>query len=163
MVDAYLELQKHLSSDNLEAAKKSAATLAQKTETFKPRAPEKGRQVWQTLQQPIVLHATQAATADSLERARQVFEPLSDRMIQLLGRFGSPLEAPVKLAFCPMAGSGGKGAHWLQRADKVENPFYGAKMYTCGEVKQDIATGQRPSMAETMPPPQAAPAGGHQH
>ena len=158
VVAAYLELQKHLSSDNLPEAKKAAKQLAAKAQGFSPLSPAKAKEAWSELLKPIVHHATQASNADSLERLRQVFEPLSGRLIVGVERFGNPLDSDVKLAFCPMAGSGGDGAHWLQRADKVENPYYGAQMYSCGEIQQELSSGEHLSGGRV--PAHAASAGG---
>jgi Cu(I)/Ag(I) efflux system membrane fusion protein len=55
--------------------------------------------------------------------------------------------------FCPMAFDF-KGALWLQRAAEIDNPFFGAAMLRCGEVRESF-------------PPRPAPAaggpGGHGH
>jgi hypothetical protein len=38
--------------------------------------------------------------------------------------------ADLKIAYCPMVKKS-----WLQREEQVRNPYYGAQMLTCGELK----------------------------
>ncbi len=161
VVDAYLDLQKHLASDDLAASKNAAKKLATAAEGFSTKERAEVREAWESLKKPLIHHATQAQQADSLKRIRQVFELLGRLLIRSMERFGNPLSAHVKLAFCPMAGTGGEGAQWLQRANTVENPYYGAQMFTCGEIRQDLASGQHLRLDEKRtkaPAPE-----GHQH
>ena len=51
------------------------------------------------------------------------------------------LTKDVNLSHCSMAFEG-KGGSWLQTSDKVENPYYGSKMYRCGDIKKKIAGGK---------------------
>lgn len=39
--------------------------------------------------------------------------------------------------FCPMA-NGGKGGYWLANEAKIQNPYYGKMMMSCGSVKEEI-------------------------
>ncbi|MDR9373906.1 MAG: efflux RND transporter periplasmic adaptor subunit, partial [Schleiferiaceae bacterium] len=50
-------------------------------------------------------------------------------------RAAKPVQQPLYLQFCPMANQN-KGAYWLSRKVEVKNPYYGAAMLTCGEVKE---------------------------
>ncbi len=40
------------------------------------------------------------------------------------------------LSFCPMAFDG-RGGYWLQDSEDIRNPYFGAKMLKCGEVKKE--------------------------
>ena len=44
---------------------------------------------------------------------------------------------PVYELFCPMA-FGNTGATWLQSDPKISNPYFGASMLRCGEVRRQL-------------------------
>jgi hypothetical protein len=31
-----------------------------------------------------------------------------------------------------------KGAYWISESETIQNPYMGAKMPTCGEIKEDL-------------------------
>ncbi len=39
------------------------------------------------------------------------------------------------LAYCPMAFND-KGAYWLQIEEPISNPYFGASMLRCGEIRE---------------------------
>ena len=68
--------------------------------------------------------ADQLAAATSLDAARQHFGTLSAILVPLFQKQG----IQGTYAFmCPM-----KKQPWMQRGDKVQNPYYGKAMPTCG-------------------------------
>lgn len=163
VVSAYLATQVALADDDLERAKTSALALTDAVVAVKLTRPAEAKDAW--AQDSIVLrgHGQHVSKAETLEDARAGFEPLSEAVIRLFGRFGNPLEASVRLAHCPMA-SRNEGAQWLQQGDVVDNPYFGASMLDCGEIRKEVAAGaylRPPSTraAATVPPG----AGGHQH
>jgi len=46
-------------------------------------------------------------------------------------------EAPVYYQHCPMYRDG-KGANWLSTQKKIENPYLGQSMATCGSIVETI-------------------------
>jgi Cu(I)/Ag(I) efflux system membrane fusion protein len=157
--EAYLALQEALSSDDLEAAKKRYAELATATTSFEPQGSSKARNTWRPIGARLAAEAKRGAQVGDLKDARRAFEQVTLPLIESLRRFGNPLDAPLRLAECPMA-IDNREASWIQRADKVENPFWGSEMYRCGSVEQEVAPGGRLSAPGSAEP---APAGGHQH
>ena len=63
---------------------------------------------------------------------RKQFTLLSDQLAELLAA-DPPRGRPIYRMHCPMA-FGNRGADWLQRDRKVQNPYYGASMLRCGSV-----------------------------
>jgi hypothetical protein len=56
---------------------------------------------------------------------------LSDAVIALVQTDGfTEAAADLRLAYCPMA-----KRSWLQRDDRLRNPYYGSAMLSCGEFK----------------------------
>ena len=67
-----------------------------------------------------------------LETARQRFGLISANAVELAQqlRMDGVTSADFKIYKCPMAPQPGV---WLQADGPLRNPFYGAKMLTCGE------------------------------
>ena len=65
--------------------------------------------------------------ADNLEHARKGFAPLSQSMLSYLRKFG--FSGQAYSFHCSMMKES-----WLQEHDQIGNPFYGSKMYKCGEM-----------------------------
>lgn len=75
------------------------------------------------------------ATMYDLEHQREHFIQLSENMALLMK--SSNLAQPVYILHCPMANKG-KGADWISTEAVIKNPYYGAKMLSCGSVKEEI-------------------------
>ena len=83
-----------------------------------------------TLPAEVATQAVALGKAKDLEAARASFKPLSTALISYLD------QAKVKTGkyfevYCPMA-----QASWLQTDKAVKNPYYGAAMLKCGEIKR---------------------------
>ncbi|MBN2432007.1 MAG: DUF3347 domain-containing protein [Acidobacteria bacterium] len=107
----YLLAQSALAGDNFREARGDVRLLAQ-------RADGELREL-----------ASEAAATMTIGDLRQAFKPLSEKMAGLNRPEG------IQLVFCPMADDN-QGAFWLQRGDKVMNPYFGAGMLHCGVIKE---------------------------
>ena len=79
-------------------------------------------------QDAIASKASAVASAGELESARHAFAELSDAMI--VYRSESKEEPKPVVAYCSMAKHS-----WLQAKGPISNPYLGASMPTCGEIK----------------------------
>ena len=86
---------------------------------------------WTGLRGELRTVAEVVAAAESIEARRIAFEPLSDGLWTVLGRFGVGAVRPVRRFHCPMA-LDGAGANWLQDGTTTATPYYGASMLRCG-------------------------------
>ncbi len=68
----------------------------------------------------------------NINEMRVKFENISETLFSMDKQFSSSGKVPVKRFFCLMPFDN-KGAYWLQANDEVENPYWGAAMYHCGE------------------------------
>lgn len=121
-LDAYLTLSEALAADDLPEARDSFGRV---------KATLKGSD-------SHTLHALvpeDIAELKDFEITRSAFEKFSSGFLNELSRYRMPKELQAFKAYCPMAGSDGKGAFWLQRGKEVRNPYYGASMLACGEIK----------------------------
>ncbi len=66
------------------------------------------------------------AESESLEAARTEFAALSAKAEKLAAE-----QPGYYVVHCPMAKK-----DWVQTSEKVENPYYGKKMSSCGELKK---------------------------
>jgi Cu(I)/Ag(I) efflux system membrane fusion protein len=156
-----LSLQQALSKDDFGAAKAAFGELKSAAESAKVRAPTDAAKRWDEIQEELIRYAGQGAQAKTIDEARKQFEKLSQRLIEVTRRYGNPIDAKVRLAFCPMAFDG-KGAEWLQEEEGVQNPFLGSKMYGCGDIRASASSGELLPPAKTDEGHVPAPAG-HQH
>lgn len=138
IVQAYLALQEALADDRLDDAREAARRLGRATSKVELSG-EPGR-AWEPIGRDLSAPTTRIGEASSLEQARAPFEAISEAMQRLLQRLGNPLEAPLRVAFCPMA-SGSKGASWIQQADEVDNAYFGHRMRRCGELRDAVEPG----------------------
>jgi Cu(I)/Ag(I) efflux system membrane fusion protein len=119
-----MRLQRALAGDDLAGARSAAADLAKAGSAL----PDLGAA------------AGNVASSQSLEAARAAFEAVGAGLVKLVKKHGNPLDQPVRIAFCPMATAAG-GASWVQAETEVYNPFYGASMLRCGEIRETLAPG----------------------
>jgi Cu(I)/Ag(I) efflux system membrane fusion protein len=135
---AYLEVQTALAADDLSQAKAHAAQLL--AALGEVLAPKPAEAAWTDLAPELRRHALTLSGAGDLEEARGAFEPLTAAAVALLSQLGNPLEAPVRLAYCPMA-KDNAGARWLQLGERVDNAYFGASMRQCGEIEGVVDPG----------------------
>lgn len=90
-----------------------------------------GTHRWGDLIQRL-LASSKLHPAPDLVEARKQFLPFSAKAVELAKqiRTEEPRLSSVKIYHCPMAPKPGV---WLQANGPLRNPFYGAKMLTCGE------------------------------
>ncbi len=77
---------------------------------------------------------TAISETDGIEPARLKFAVLSEEIVVVLARFGMS-EGPLYKAWCPMAFDN-RGASWVQSEEEISNPYFGAMMLRCGEIKE---------------------------
>lgn len=79
----------------------------------------------------------EGSTSD-IESARERFEGMSEAVLALQAQFGHKGSETWYVAHCPMAFDN-KGADWLQRGEQIRNPYFGSRMFRCGEVRESYA------------------------
>lgn len=81
--------------------------------------------------------ADKIATGLSLKDQRVNFTSLSADLIDMF-KHADITSGSMFVQFCPMANNG-DGGYWLASETEIRNPYYGADMLNCGEVKETIA------------------------
>ena len=119
IVGSYLEIHARLATDKFDGIKGPAAALATRAEGLG----EAGA--------GMAKAARTVGNAPDLKAARDAFGGLSDAVIAAAKAEGWKDLSDVKLAYCPMV-----QRSWLQKDEKISNPYYGSAMLTCGEFKK---------------------------
>lgn len=121
VLGAYEAVSQALAKDDLPAARKAAAELAEKAKAADDK--------------PLAMHAGGLAKSDSLPKAREHFEAASQEVLKL-----AQGQAGYYHLHCPMANK-----DWLQSNKDVMNPYLGKAMQNCGTV---LDAAQKSSMSE---------------
>jgi len=135
---AYLSTQKSLVTDKLEEAKSAFKDLNKIIKNIDQSTfTEDTRVLWVELSSVLKKMATQGAESSDIKQARGIFEGTSMAIVDIEEYFGHSDSTPYYIVFCPMA-LNGKGALWLQNNKSVKNPYFGASMLGCGEIKKTL-------------------------
>ena len=119
VVEAYLQVQAALASDTFDGVKPAAAAVAAQAEKMGPSGAS------------IAQAAKAVQTAGDMKAARAAFGDLSDAVIAAAKAEGWKGLDDVKIAYCPMAKES-----WLQKEEKIRNPYYGSSMLSCGSFQE---------------------------
>ena len=133
----YFDFKDALTKDDFNSAKKALLEFQKSLDKinmslFKGEA----HNVWMSYQTELKKNTLHAAHTKDIKELRMPFEPISNVMIAMTKAF-NPLSESTYVQFCPMANSD-KGANWLSKENKVVNPYFGAAMLKCGEVRETI-------------------------
>jgi Cu(I)/Ag(I) efflux system membrane fusion protein len=131
---AYLDAQESLAADDLGGFSQAAADLRTAL-GFVEEAGLVGEPLGAWRRAAASLRVEPGIT--DIERARARFEGMSEAVISLQRRFGHRGSEEWRLAHCPMAFNN-KGADWLQRGEQINNPYFGASMLRCGEIRESF-------------------------
>ena len=134
---AYLDLKTDLVNDDFDAAHQNALVLNSVFESIsKDVFNEPSDSTWSMYSQALAPHLRLAMEANSIQAIRTVFKPMSATMIALIQVVG-PIDVPLYIEHCPMA-ENNSGADWLSSESEIRNPYFGAAMLRCGELKGEI-------------------------
>ncbi len=135
VIAQYFKLKNALVKDQLAPAKSAANELVQLLAKFQNgslKASEKT--AWEALSKKLNDVSVKIKAAKDITELRKHFELLSTEVILLTENYGVNQELVYK-DYCPMAFNN-KGAYWLSETKEITNPYFGASMLACGEVKQ---------------------------
>ena len=88
------------------------------------------------------------AAAKTEESLRAALKTVTDTLRPVIQQAGNDQLGRLYLVHCPMAFDYA-GADWFSRKPIVENPYYGSKMFSCGDVTETLSL--PPGMPVEMP------------
>ncbi len=131
---AYFDIKNALSKDNVATAGVGAKALTDNIAAFPIKTLTVAQQAeWKKQTVELKKYATPIVTEKDLKAQRKSFEYVSSAMIKLTKAMNMN-NAVVYVQYCPMVKKS-----WLNEVEDVQNPFYGSKMYDCGEVTETLA------------------------
>jgi membrane fusion protein, copper/silver efflux system len=138
VVDAYIDMTAAMSRDDVAAARTAARAFdaaLQAASLAGLAAPAAGE--WSRIRADLRRHATAMARSPDMTLLRGELLTVSRHMEGVVTSFHSDQVGPLYRAVCPMVN--GREGSWLTRTQVVENPYYGAAMFDCGEVQGRVA------------------------
>lgn len=136
MFDAYFSLKDALVQSDAKGATVQAKALETALNKIAMDQLSSGEhEAWMKEMASLKQYAAQIGKGKDLEQQRSSFMNLSDSMYSLMK--AATIEEAIYFQHCPMA-NGGKGANWLSKEQEIKNPYYGAKMLSCGSVIETI-------------------------
>jgi protein SCO1 len=120
-VDHYLRIQQALHADAIDGIQKEARAIAAEAAKLGTRGVS------------IQSAAGQLQRVADVKSARAGFGRLSDAIIGYAKDRKADLGENVEVAYCPMARK-----YWLQKGERVQNPYYGKQMSECGRLMADL-------------------------
>ena len=138
---AYFVLQDALSHDKWDEARAAAGKLILAVEALSDlSATDDAADTWKSDFAALKESVTRLASSPDMKSIRVAYQPLSNIMITIAKRYGTSGRFAVRRYHCPMAFND-KGADWLQNRSGIENPYFGAEMFSCGVLKEVITEG----------------------
>lgn len=137
---AYFDIQKALTLDNLEEARKAFDSFSQNLGNVDMGLLKgEAHNAWMKELNVLEKNVINMKKAESIEEFRLHFASLSDSLTIAAKKFGLKAGQTIFRLHCPMAFNN-RGADWLQSSgDQVENPYFGAAMLRCGEKVETIS------------------------
>jgi copper chaperone CopZ len=134
--DAYFLLNETLVKSDSKKAATIAADLLTALNAVKMEAlPMKEHMVWMNVVKNLKEDAEHISETQDIKHQRDHYATLSTRMYDLMKV--SSTAVPVYYNNCPMYNKG-EGAKWLSQNKSIQNPYYGAKMLSCGSTVDTI-------------------------
>ena len=148
LLEAYLAAQQALADDNFEASKASLVALRPALADISAAGLDHElRMLWGEEARTLETVHASITEASDIEALRVAFEPVSEAMLSIVRATGHATDSHLAEAYCPMAFNDA-GASWLQAQGEIANPYFGASMLRCGELREDfLSTGAVPKLA----------------
>lgn len=137
IVAAYLDLKNALvNSDGNVAKIKAKDLVAALTAPVDASLTAAQQKIFSKYQDKLLFDSRHISETNTVEHQREHFASLSTNMYEVL-KAVKLNSATLYQQYCPM-----KKAYWLSESNQVKNPYFGSKMFTCGEVKATLAPGK---------------------
>ena len=140
IIDAYFISQAALVKDDFKESKTALFAMNIVLSATIPKSfdlSEKATEKWNEIRDKLISDTEHAQHWKSIDDIRSSFKGVSQSMLVLEQFFGHESEESYYEIFCPMAFNN-IGASWLSKEKDVNNPYFGAGMLKCGEVKREF-------------------------
>lgn len=132
VVESYFLIKNNLVKDQMPT--NAVQTLTQALAKVSTDGTGKDNAKWEKIKSGLTEATAKIKASKDIASARTHFSSLSTQVIKLTETYKLNT-AVVYKDYCPMAFDN-KGGYWLSETEDIKNPYFGASMLTCGEVKQ---------------------------
>ena len=136
VVDAYFLVKNNLVKDQLPTS--SIQTLTQALVKVSADGTGKDNAKWEKIKSGLSDATAKIKGSKDISSARTHFSSLSTQVIKLTETY-KLTKAVVYQDYCPIAFNN-KGGYWLSETEDIQNPYFGASMLSCGEIKKTYAS-----------------------
>ena len=134
LITEYLNMKNSLVSDDFESAKNHLMAFSKEVKnSTEMNQHEEHAEMHDAHHRSMMSAVTQAENADDIQSFRVAFVDISQQLLTALENQG--YEGTLFKQFCPMYEG---GSAWISDKDKIENPYYGSIMHSCGETVSEI-------------------------
>jgi membrane fusion protein, copper/silver efflux system len=134
----YLQIKDALIEENGSKVKELSDSMLNFLYSFDPELIIEGRQAYYNRKMAFITdNVSQMSKTTKVAEQRLIFISLSIQVYGLVKAYGLE-NMTVFQMFCSMADNN-DGAFWLSASEEIENPYHGAKMLNCGEIKEVIS------------------------
>jgi len=135
-----IRVQRALSGDDFAGATTALTSVGEAIDAADmSRLEGKAHDKWMGLRVRLIEHAQEGAQAADIKAARVAFDGLSTAILETIGAFGQATGVELYESHCPMAFKN-RGASWLADEKEIKNPWFGSRMFRCGEIRQTYPT-----------------------
>jgi membrane fusion protein, copper/silver efflux system len=136
VVESYFLIKNNLVKDQLPT--KAVQTFAQALVKASADGTGKDNAKWEKIKTGLADATAKIKGSKDIASARTHFSSLSTQVIKLTETY-KLTKAVVYQDYCHMAFKN-KGGYWLSETEDIQNPYFGASMLSCGEVKKTYAS-----------------------
>jgi hypothetical protein len=137
VIESYLQVKDALVKDDEDAVNRAVGVMSEKVLAVIPtQLEDKGLEAWQNHKDLYEAKLEEMRHITGLSNKRSYFSHISEIMYCTIKSFELQ-RGKLFAVFCPMAFAGG-GAYWINESKTIQNPYMGAKMPACGEIKEDL-------------------------
>ena len=108
----------------------------------------------------VVAAAKELSEANDEQALKSALKVVTDSLRDIIREGSNDQLGELYLVHCPMAFQNA-GADWLSRLPKVENPYYGSRMFSCGDVTETLSLSEK--LPSKMPMKDGEDHSGHNH
>jgi hypothetical protein len=130
-LEEYYNIKDALVNSNPTIAASAAKKLSTLVQTSPAKKPAGNKENANALQQKIQADANAISISSDLVKQRAAFQSLSESVIAFIK--AEKQSKPAYIMYCPM-----KKAYWISPVEKIQNPYYGNSMLTCGSISETL-------------------------
>lgn len=137
LYEHYINLKSAFVSSNVESVMNMAKEVNREFPNVEKASKTlKESKTWEKEKDNISKSITAILNSKKIDEQRNYFASLSTALHDVIKYYGV-IGMKTHYQYCPMAFNG-KGAYWLSLQEKIQNPYFGDKMITCGKTVETL-------------------------